>query len=206
MSPTPIEVPNDSPRFAMANIGGAPLITAGAFLAGFAGYLLTNGEGMPHDAKGWLGLLGSAAVAGLGALWRGPQKTTTVPLLPLFLLLALTPSACKNATTPTGPSAAVINTLVVGATGLACSAIPAVDRPAVSVGLQTFLSLLNTDPAAALAQASDPANPINVNAGIGWIWAALHSVLDPLGPAGWSTFGASLMRGAVVACLGAIGG
>lgn len=206
----PIRLPDEQPPLlSLGNVAGSPLMTAGGFLAGFAAYLITNGDqGIPTTWQGWVGLILGAAIAGGMALLRGPLKSTTFPLLVLCLSATLW-TACKG-DTPTTPdadssSAAAVSSLVVGGVRIACGMmIPASDRPAVSAGLMTFSALLNTDPATAMTAVNDPAAPINENLGMALIWSTIHSWLDSLGAHGWDVYGARLMRQSVVACIQAI--
>ena len=205
----PIQVPSATqpPMFALGNITGSPITTIAGIAAAIAQYLATQGPNMPHDAAGWASFAGGLVLAVLLAVFRGTGKATTVAIP---LLLAITLSACKGggtappATATPGASAQIVSTLVVGAASLGCTFIPAVDRPAVSLGLSAFISLLATDPAAALDQANDPASTINANSGMGMVWAAIHSQLDNLGANGWSTYGVSLLKSAATACVQAI--
>lgn len=217
--PEPIQVPNDTaPRLSTAHIVGSPLTTVGGFLAGFAAYLLTNGDqGIPDTWQGWLGLILGAVIAGAGALMRGTTVKRSgavageiiwlLSSLAAFLLCLAMLVGCKGQTppTPTSTEDLAITTLITGAAHVACAfGVPGNDRPAVTAGLVAFLALLNTDPATAMRHVEDPADPINQNLGMGYVWASLHSWLSTLGTNGWDVYGPRLMRTAVTVCIQAI--
>lgn len=199
--PEPLSMPGASPPvLSTANITKAPLMTVGAALVA-VGTALQNGTEIPHTWEGWLRLAGGLAVSVLLALLRGPQRSTSMPVLLIAMAAAL--MGCTGS--PVVPGADQIGTLVVGGVRVACAfGISAEQRPAVSTGLIMFGQLLASDPATALGQVQSETAPINDNPGMALIWAVLHQWLDGLGARGWDVYGATLLRQCVTACAQAI--
>lgn len=208
--PEPLEVPATTPPvMSTRNIARSPVTTIATVLAAVAQYVAVNGATLPQDTQGWISFVVGLVIAAGGALVRDPKAL--VRLVPV-MLLCLATAGCKGGTPPNGtpvPTStsqqAIISTLVVGATTVACSLVPAADRPAVQAGLVLFGAMLASDPTAAVQTIEAPDNALNANLAIQWLWYAVHSVLDPLGQDGWSVYGAALLRQATIACIQALG-
>lgn len=62
-----------TPVFALGNVKGAPLVTAGGVIAGAGQYLISNGAVIPHDTQTWIQFGLGLLLAILGAITRAPS-------------------------------------------------------------------------------------------------------------------------------------